>query len=152
MTSHYALGDLAVEDGSTIGDLLVTYPNVVLVVAGHSHVNEIRAFGDPGDPGGFWEIRTSASVDWPGQGRLIELVDNADGILSIYTTMFDYPTAPGSLAERARALTLIDLQSGWRLGDGSGDPEDRNSELVQALPVGWSTDAGSADPRSAALP
>jgi hypothetical protein len=151
VTSHYALGELAVEDGTRLADLLVRYPNVVLTVAGHAHLNSIRAYGTPDDPGSFWEIRTASSTDWPGQGRFVELVDNGDGTLSILTTIFDYLAPAGSMAARARALSLIDLQSGWHLRDGSGAVEDRNTELVERLPAGWSTSAGSVGVRSDAL-
>ncbi|MDP2305470.1 MAG: hypothetical protein Q8P18_05540 [Pseudomonadota bacterium] len=152
LTSHYALADLAVEGGTRLGDLLLTYPNVVLTVSGHSHVNDIRAVGTPDNPGGFWEIRTASSTDWPGQGRLVELVDNGDGTLSIFTTSLDYLAPPGSMAARARTLSLIDLQGGWRSHDGSGDAEDRNTELLQVLPIGWATLAGRAGVRSEGLP
>ena len=152
LTSHYALGDLAVEDGTVLGDLLASYPNVILTVAGHSHLNEIRAFGTPEDASGFWEVRTASSTDWPGQGRLVELVDNGDGTLSILTTVFDHAAPEGSMAARARTLSLVDYQAGWRKRDGSGEIEDRNTELVQRLPEGWTTTAGAEGVRSEGLP
>ncbi len=49
-------------------------------------------------------------------------------------------------------LVVIDLQSGWRSGDGSGDVLDRNTELVERLPEGWSTTAGREGVRSDLLP
>ncbi|MCB9685573.1 MAG: hypothetical protein H6735_11075 [Alphaproteobacteria bacterium] len=152
LTSHYALGDLSMEGGGRLGDLLVAYPNVVLVLAGHTHEHRIRAFGTPDDPSAFWQIETSSTVDWPGQGRMVEVVDNGDGTLSVLTTTFDYPTPPGSLAERAAELMRIDWQTGWRTDDGVGRVEDRNTELVQRLPAGFSTTAGRAGVRSEALP
>lgn len=152
LTSHYALGGVAVEGGGTVGDLLLEHENVVLVLAGHSHQNAIRAFGSPGDAAGFWQIETASSVDQPGQGRLVELVDNGDGTLSVVTTVFDYPTPPGSLAARAAELMWIDWQSGWRVDEGRGEPADRNTELVQGLPASWAGGAGTEGVRSAGLP
>lgn len=151
VTSHYALGTVEVEGGGTVGDLLLQHPNVVLVLAGHSHMNRIRVFGEPGDPGAFWQIETSATVDWPAQGRLVELVDNGDGTLSIVATLFDTPAPPGSLSARAAYLTRIDVASGWQSNEGEGEPTDRNVELVQPLPVGWTTTAGGPM-RSPSLP
>lgn len=150
VTSHYALGDLPMEGGGRLSEVLERFPNVILTVAGHYHVNRIAPYGTPGDAGAFWEIQTASTVDWPGQGRLIELVDNGDGTLSIYTTMLDYPAPDGSLAARARALTLIDWQSGWRSEAGTGGLSDRNCELVEALPEGWVGSGGAV--RSERLP
>ena len=151
VTSHYAAGELSVEGGGTLADLLQHWPGVVLMVAGHYHANRIRAYGAVDDPGAFWEILTDAVVDWPGQGRLVELVSNGDGTLSIFTTMVDYLAPEGSLAARARALTLIDVQSLWRPQDGSGALEDRNCELIQRIPSDWKAPTGQAL-RSLTLP
>lgn len=152
VTSHYALGSTPMEGGGTVGDLLLTYPNVVLVVAGHWHEDLVRPWGPPGDPAAFWEIVTASTADWPAQGRLVELVDNGDGTLSIVATVYDVPAPAGSMAARFRTLSAIDLQSGWRTHDGSGEVTDRNVELLQRLPDGWSTTAGRAGVRSSALP
>ncbi|HMV66618.1 MAG TPA: metallophosphoesterase, partial [Myxococcota bacterium] len=151
LTSHYAMTSLRMSDGRGVGDLLLGYPNVVLVIAGHTHTNAIRPWGPAGDPAAFWEITTSSTIDWPAQARLIELVDNGDGTLSVLTTMFDHGAPPGSLAARARELALIDLQSGWRLRDGSGEARDRNAELVQSVGA-WRSTAGLAGVRSEGLP
>jgi hypothetical protein len=152
LTSHYALGDTAMEDGGTVADLILEWPEVVLVLAGHSHQNRIRAFGPPGDPAAFWQIETSASVDWPGQSRLVELVDNGDGTLSILTTVFDYPVPEGSLARQGYERMLIDWQSGWENEPGAGETTDRNTELVQVLPATWASGPGTPGRRSDQLP
>ena len=152
LTSHYALGGLAMEGGGRLGDWLQQYPQVVLSLVGHSHLNRIESYGPAGDAGAFWEIETCSSNDWPAQARLVELVVNEDGTLSVLTTMFDAVAPPGSLAARASTLARIDLQSGWRLGDGSGEPEDRNTELVQVLPEGFAWSGGHLGARSDDLP
>jgi hypothetical protein len=71
------------------------------------------------------------------QGRLLELVSNGDDTLSIYTTVFDILAPEASMAARSRLLALIDYQSGWRPDDGAGELTDRNTELLQRLPAGW---------------
>ena len=58
--------------------------------SGHTHENKVLACGsEDGCPAGanWWEINTSAISDWPEQSRLIELVDNGDGTLSIFGTL-----------------------------------------------------------------
>ena len=62
-------------------------------VNGHTHSNQIWAHprSEKGKVvGGFWEINTASHIDWPQQARLIEIVDNHDGTLSIFTTMIDH--------------------------------------------------------------
>ena len=60
--------------------------------------------------GGFWEIETASEIDWPIQSRLIELMDNRDGTLSIFGTLIDHAAsvgtpAPGTPRQRLRAPT-----------------------------------------------
>jgi metallophosphoesterase (TIGR03767 family) len=114
------------------------YPNVVAWVNGHTHRNEIIAqkrFLKPG----FWEINTASHVDFPQQSRIIELVDNKDGTLSIFTTMVDHagPASHGgdlsnnvALSALARELSANDPQE--RSSTRNGAPADRNVELLVA--------------------
>ena len=126
--------------GADLTDLVHRHPHVIAWVAGHTHANIVEPFPAPG--GGFWSIRTASEIDWPQQSRLIEVMDNRDGTLSLVTTVIDHaaPTAiPASgtaatgfdastLASISRALAANDPQ----LGDGTGEgrPRDRNVELL----------------------
>ena len=38
----------------------------------------------------FWEINTASHIDWPQQSRLIEIMDNRDGTLSLFGTLLDH--------------------------------------------------------------
>ncbi|RLA60015.1 MAG: hypothetical protein DRQ89_13375 [Epsilonproteobacteria bacterium] len=69
-------------------DLLLGYPNVILYVSGHTHMNRIDAY-TTGGGSGFWEVTTSSTVEWPQQSRLLEIMDNQDGSLSIFATVID---------------------------------------------------------------
>jgi hypothetical protein len=80
-------------------------------------------------------------ADWPQESRLIEVMDNADGTLSIFGTLLDHaspygipkPTANASrfatpqLAALGRTFSYNDPQS---VHDAVGRPEDQNVELV----------------------
>jgi hypothetical protein len=90
---------------------------------------------------GFWEIKSPAISDWPPQQRLIELMENCDGTLSVFGTMLDHdapagappagPAAGFSAAELAsigRVLTFNDPQEDK--ADNAGEPTDRNVELL----------------------
>jgi hypothetical protein len=130
-----------VHRGSDFVGLLGRYPHVIAYVAGHTHENNVLGFTRP-DGTGWWEINTSAVADWPQQNRLIEIMNNRDGTLSIFGTVLDHsaplgagPIAPGpasafgidQLAALSRAFTYNDPQSDH---SADGAPGDRNVELV----------------------
>jgi metallophosphoesterase (TIGR03767 family) len=142
--------------GHTVRDLLLRFPNVVLWVNGHTHVNGVvphRRHPDSPIAGGFWELNTASHVDWPQQARLVELVDNADGTISVFGTIIDHaapaepPRGPGAeldldstlaLASLSRELGLNDWQLRTRSVPGAdgrrGTLTDRNVELLLPAP------------------
>ncbi len=90
--------------GAEVLALLHRYPNVILWLNGHTHLNAVRPRRDPRDPArGFWEVTTSSIVDWPCQARFVEIVEAA-GQLSVFCTMIDHdsPIGPESLAAGVR--------------------------------------------------
>jgi hypothetical protein len=71
--------------------LLHRFPNVILHVAGHTHEHKTWARPGPRErTRGYWEINTAAHQDWPQQSRLLDIVDNGDGTLSILSTIMDH--------------------------------------------------------------
>ncbi len=136
--------------GKELRDMLLAHPHVIATVFGHTHENRVTPFARVGG-GGFWGIESPSHIDWPIQSRLIEVMDNADGTLSIFGTLLDVDApvrAPASgtpaagfgvpeLASVARTLAFNDPQAGGLpSGDGKGDGEarDRNVELVVGDP------------------
>jgi metallophosphoesterase (TIGR03767 family) len=132
--------------GDAVRDLLLRFPNAVLWVNGHTHRNTVTPHRAPGG-GGFWEVNTAAHIDWPQQSRVLELVDNQDGTLSIFGTILDMaaPAAsrgrldsPTALASLARELAGNDWQSRARPIPGEdgrrGAAHDRNVELLVPAP------------------
>ena len=115
---------------------------------GHTHVNAVFAHKKPAG-GGFWELNTASHIDWPQQSRLVEILDNKDGTLSVFGTIVDFeaPTAgseakistPAQLAALSRLLSANDWQE--RTGhsatlDGRrGKLSDRNVELIVPNPL-----------------
>ena len=133
-TGARVLGDALVAE-------LLAHENVIAWVNGHTHRNVVRAHTRDGG-GGFWEINTAAHVDWPQQSRIVEVVDNHDGTLSIFTTMLDHgaPLKPGpdldgpmKLAALGRLLALNDPQE--RTDARRGHRKDRNVELLLPAPA-----------------
>jgi len=144
--------------GDEVAALLLRYPNAVLWVNGHTHRNQVvphartdgAAIG-----GGFWELNTAAHIDWPEQSRIVEIVDNLDGTLSVFGTILDHagPVARGglstttALAALSRELAANDWQD--RTDFRRGSIGDRNVELVvPAVQLGRpGPDRDGQDPR-----
>lgn len=124
-------------------DLLLSYPVAVAWLNGHTHLNQILAHTS--DTGGFWEITTASCIDFPQQQQVVELVDNRDGTLSIFTTVLDHasPVVPGAggsaldLAARSREFAAND----WAETPGMrrGSALDRNTELLLPAPFDLET-------------
>jgi metallophosphoesterase (TIGR03767 family) len=90
--SHAGPGGEPALGGGELTALLHRFPNVVLWLNGHTHLNAVRARPAPGpDGGGFWEVTTCAVIDWPCQTRLVELIDSGDD-LAVVCTMLDHDT------------------------------------------------------------
>ncbi len=129
--------------GDEVLALLLKHWEVVAWINGHTHRSEILFHKRPRG-GGLWEINTASHVDWPQQSRIIELLDNHDGTLSIFTTVVDHAgpveglgdhdlTTPTGLAGLARELAANDWQD--RTDTGLGERRDRNVELLVRMPL-----------------
>jgi len=133
--------------GPDLQALLLATPHVIAYVAGHTHENRISAFKRSDAGGGFWGIETASEIDWPAQSRLLEVMDNRDGTLSIFGTVIDHAATlatppPGTpagafdsetLAALGRELAYNDPQVGVEAG-AEGRPQDRNVELLAPDP------------------
>jgi len=123
--------------------VLNDYPNVVLHVGGHTHMNRITPRPAPDElppEHGYWEIESGSTTMWPQQTRLIEIVDNRDGTGDIYCTMLDFRVPPlMPVVEGGRFYGLFDVQDGSGEA-GQGDPDDRNV----VLRVAWSPELADA--------
>ena len=120
-------------DPIALETLVAANPQVILWLVGHSHDNRIQAVAGQGENPGYWEVMTAALVDWPAQTRVLEIVDNGNGTLSIFGTNIDYDEE-NCLERRHRRLTIMDFMSGWSEPVAS-DPLDQNVELVIPIPA-----------------
>ncbi len=120
---------------------LLAHESVIAWVNGHTHKNQVWARPRAGG-GGLWEINTASHIDWPSQARIIEVTDNKDGTISLFTTIVDHigrtsqvagTANPVQLAALARELSANDWHNS---GDGyRGTPQARNVELVLPAPA-----------------
>jgi metallophosphoesterase (TIGR03767 family) len=126
--------------GAELVDLLHRFPNVVAWINGHSHHNRITAHRASDPRRSFWEINSVSHIDAPQQARIIEVAQNGDGTISLFTTMVD---ADSPLQVGYDDLSLPGLASLYReLGyndpayrDRRGSGRDRNTELMLADPL-----------------
>ncbi|MEN2740674.1 TIGR03767 family metallophosphoesterase [Microbacterium sp. X-17] len=124
-------------------DLLLQYPVAIAWLNGHTHLNQILAHTSA--TGGLWEITTASCIDFPQQQQVVEIVDNRDGTLSLFTTVLDHasaavPTGSGAsadLASRAREFAANDWAESPAMRRGSA--LDRNTELLMPAPFDLST-------------
>ncbi|MFB7495234.1 TIGR03767 family metallophosphoesterase [Streptomyces sp. NPDC056161] len=122
-------------DGAAVLALLARHPGVLAWVNGHIHRNVITPHSTAGGHS-FWEISTASHVDHPQLARVVELVDNKDGTLSLFTTLVEsaapHRADPADLSQTGLAALYRELSfnapgASTTLG---GSATDRNTELV----------------------
>jgi metallophosphoesterase (TIGR03768 family) len=106
----------SIQNAVTLPDLLAelhSHPNLLMWIAGHRHVNAVKAFvtDDPGKPErGFWQVETSSLHDFPQQLRMFEINLNSDYSISIVTTNVDPAVKEGTPAATARKYAVAAMQ------------------------------------------
>ncbi len=139
VSHHYT--DAIPSQGKQIRSTLTQFPNVLLHLVGHGHRNRVTAIPGHSPEFGYWEVQTCGLVSWPQQGRLIEVVDNRDGSLDLWLTLFDFdvdhqPT--GKIVAASRFLAMYEIHNGEEGGgaEAEGKVHDRNVILPVAIPEG----------------
>jgi hypothetical protein len=84
------------------------YPNLILWMAGHRHVNVVTLQAGPDNEptAGFWEVETCSLRDHPQQFRTFDIRRNSDNTVSIIITNVDPAVSPGSPAAKSRGYAL----------------------------------------------
>ncbi|AUG82071.1 metallophosphoesterase [Kitasatospora sp. MMS16-BH015] len=127
--------------GAELVALLQRYPNVVAWVNGHTHRNQITPHGHAVPERAFWEINTASHIDFPQHARVIEVADNGDGTISLFTTLIEsnagYTTDFGDTSDAGLAALYRELS----FNDPNGRPVqlmggagDHNTELLLTRP------------------
>ncbi len=100
---------------ATLLDELHKYPNLILWISGHRHLNTVTPQPYNPDPklrplqsplNSFWEVETSSLRDFPQQFRTFEIRRNSDNTISIKTTNVDPAVAAGSPAAKSRGYAI----------------------------------------------
>ena len=118
-------------------------PNFIMWIAGHRHLNTVKAFPGTTAEQGFWQVETSSLRDFPQQFRMFELYLNSDNTVSIVTTDVDPAVKPGTPAATSRSYAVAAQQlvnSNIYTNNPTGDPSVKpmatgsyNAELVKQL-------------------
>jgi len=113
------------------------HPSVIAWLNGHTHTTRIHSHGS------FWEITAPSLIDWPQQGRVVEILRTSDGY-AIAVTMLDHagPAAWTTDLRDTRDLAALSRElsaNAWAAPPGvirvdahprAGRPEDRNAILI----------------------
>ncbi|MBW1810710.1 MAG: hypothetical protein JRJ87_21130 [Deltaproteobacteria bacterium] len=123
---------------------------VILHVAGHGHENEASPFTPLANgEHGYWELMLASTVDFPMHSRVLEIVDEGNGFISVYATNIDHNAPEGSLAHRGRQLAGAKLAFGTVTSQGDvaafleDDLQYQNMLLRIAIPQALQTNLAS---------
>ena len=111
-TNGYATMFCVDEGNQTETNMIATlnrYPNLILLMAGHRHMNTVtpQPSPDPSHPErGFWEVETASLRDFPQEFRTWEILRNADDSISIVTTDVDPVVQTNTPAGKSRAYAI----------------------------------------------
>ncbi len=129
--------------GAEIESYLISKPAVIAWICGHTHRHRIAYFG-PDVTRGFYQIETSSLIDWPQQGRIIEIFLTQDDEICIASTVFNHQGSilpdyehlrldeVNELSGLSRILSLNDWQRRggiFAIENNEGEGSDRNSIL-----------------------
>lgn len=146
ISSHIPIGVLPADNGMSWSESAVvsesdfiaklhTYPNLILWIAGHRHVNQVTPMpsADPAHPeNGFWEVETTSLRDFPQQFRIFEIMRNSDNTVSIFATDVDPVMKEGSLPALSRYYAVA-AQQIFNVLKPYAPSFSYNAELVKQL-------------------
>ncbi len=112
------------------------YPNLILLMAGHRHMNTVtpQPSPDPAHPeNGFWEVETPSLRDFPQQFRTWEILRNSDNTISIVTTDVDPQVEEGTPAWNSRGYAIGASRIIGNTAHADTTSHAYNAELVKQL-------------------
>jgi metallophosphoesterase (TIGR03768 family) len=134
------------QNAVTLPDLineLRKHPNFIMWIAGHRHLNTVKAFPGTTPEQGFWQVETSSLRDFPQQFRTFEIYLNSDNTISIVTTDVDPAVkdeTPAATSRKYAVATQQIINNNIYTNNPNGDPSIKpmptgsyNAELVKQL-------------------
>lgn len=125
-------------DASLIA-ILHNYPNLILWISGHRHLNTVSAqpydstVTGQGPENSFWEVETASLRDFPQEFRTFDIRRNSDHTISIIITNVDPAVIAGSPAAKSRGYAVGAARAfgSYPLSDTAS--QAYNAELVKQL-------------------
>jgi len=115
--SHHRVQDFtggSPVSGEQVAEALASSPSVVLQVTGHGHQNHASVYPESlaDAERGYWQLMLASTIDFPMQSRVLELVDEGNGYLTIYATNLGHNATEDSLAHLGRQLAAAAMSFG----------------------------------------
>jgi metallophosphoesterase (TIGR03768 family) len=128
------------QNAVTLPDLVAelhSHPNLIMWIAGHRHLNAVKAFLSP-DPvnapeKGFWHVETSSLRDFPQQFRTFEIYLNSDYAISIVATNIDPAVKDETPAATSRKYAIAAQQI---VQANIHDFNPTNDPTIKPMPTG----------------
>ncbi|WP_243373360.1 TIGR03768 family metallophosphoesterase [Geotalea sp. SG265] len=143
-------GATSVVSDTSLLAILQNYPNLIMWISGHRHMNTITPQIHPTDPTrSFWEVETASLRDFPQQFRTFRIYRNSDNTISIIVTNVDPAVAPVSPATTSRGNAIAAARIFGATPSIIADATSRavNAELViQLTPEMQTVIAGAGTP------
>ncbi|GFO55911.1 hypothetical protein GMSM_29180 [Geomonas sp. Red276] len=128
------LGSTSVVSDASLLALLQGYPNLIMWISGHRHMNTVTPQIHPTDPTrSFWEVETSSLRDFPQQFRTFELYRNSDNTISIVITNVDPAVSADSPAATSRGNAIATARITAAAAFSDVTSHALNAELVVQL-------------------
>jgi metallophosphoesterase (TIGR03768 family) len=100
----------SVVDDQALLAILHNYPNLMLWMSGHRHINVVtpQPSSDPTNhpEQSFWEVETASLRDFPRHFRTFDIRRNGDNTISIFVTDVDPAASPGSPAAKSLGYAI----------------------------------------------
>jgi hypothetical protein len=138
-TSFSVVNDYPASSGTpqSLLDILQCYPNLIMWIAGHRHMNTVTPQIYPADPTrSFWEVETSSLRDFPQQFRTFKIYRNDNNTVSIIITNVDPAVSTASPATTSRGNAIATSRITAAVLNNDATSHSINAELVvQLTPV-----------------
>jgi metallophosphoesterase (TIGR03768 family) len=125
-------------DASLIA-ILHNYPNLLLWISGHRHLNTVSAqpydstIAGQGPENSFWEVETPSLRDFPQEFRTFDIRRNSDKTISIIITNVDPAVVAGSPAAKSRGYAIGAARIFGSYPSSDTASQAYNAELVKQL-------------------
>jgi len=121
-----------------IEEELLKHSSIIAWFAGHDHDNRVRYIGTEG-VNGFWHVLTSSLIDWPQQGRVVEILRDGDELV-IATSVFDHESPIDYFVATAELNNPVNIAGLSRILSANHWQRRKDNEYFNELAAGEPTD------------